>query len=88
MRVIDLLNKIANGEEVPEKFKYEDMTYIYRYDLREYFDDKELNRDFIGIELDKEYYEIAKNRINGITADGQLSIFTDVDQMEQQQLFE
>jgi site-specific DNA-methyltransferase (adenine-specific) len=49
---------------------------------------KELNRDFIGIELDKEYYEIAKKRINGITADGQLSIFTDVDQMEQQQLFE
>lgn len=48
---------------------------------------KELNRDFIGIELDKEYYEIAKNRINGITADGQLSIFTDVDKMEQESLF-
>lgn len=48
---------------------------------------KELNRNFIGIELDKEYYEIAKNRINGITADGQLSIFTDVDKMEQESLF-
>lgn len=48
---------------------------------------KELNRDFIGIELDKEYYEIAKNRINGITADGQLSIFTDVEKMEQESLF-
>lgn len=26
---------------------------------------KELGRDFIGIELDKNYFEIAKNRING-----------------------
>ena len=48
---------------------------------------KELNRDFIGIELDKEYYDIAVKRINGITADGQLSIFTDVDKMEQESLF-
>lgn len=48
---------------------------------------KELNRNFIGIELDKEYYEIAKNRINGITASGQLSIFTDTDKLEQESLF-
>lgn len=48
---------------------------------------KELNRDFIGIELDKEYYDIAVKRINGITADGQISIFTDVDKMEQESLF-
>lgn len=27
---------------------------------------KELDRDFIGIELDKEYFEIAKNRIEGL----------------------
>ena len=26
---------------------------------------KNLNRNFIGIELDKEYFEIAKKRING-----------------------
>ena len=25
---------------------------------------KKLNRNFIGMELDKEYYEIAKQRIN------------------------
>ena len=48
---------------------------------------KELNRDFIGIELDKEYYDIAVKRINGITADGQISIFTDVDKIEQESLF-
>lgn len=29
MKVIDLLNKIANNEEVPEKIKYEDDSYIH-----------------------------------------------------------
>ena len=27
---------------------------------------KELERDFIGIELDKDYFKIAKNRIEGL----------------------
>lgn len=48
---------------------------------------KELNRDFIGIELDDEYFKIAKDRINGITAQGQLSIFTDTEKIEQESLF-
>ena len=48
---------------------------------------KELNRNFIGIELDDEYFEIAEKRINGITADGQLSIFTDIKKIEQESLF-
>ena len=30
MKVIDLLNKIANGEDVPKKFKYKGEIYIYR----------------------------------------------------------
>ena len=29
MRVIDILNKIANGEEVPEKIKVDDKYYCY-----------------------------------------------------------
>ncbi len=29
MKVIDLLNKIANGEEVPKKIKYKDDIYIH-----------------------------------------------------------
>ena len=29
MKVIDLLNKIANGEEVPKKIKYHDKIYNY-----------------------------------------------------------
>ncbi|RGG64533.1 hypothetical protein DWX11_09305 [Ruminococcus sp. AF18-29] len=30
---------------------------------------KNLNRKFIGIELDKDYFEIAKKRINGINSE-------------------
>lgn len=36
---------------------------------------KELNRKYIGIEIDKEYYKIAEDRLNGITADGQIGLF-------------
>ena len=43
---------------------------------------KELNRRYIGFEIDKEYYKIAKDRLNGITANGQMSIFTDTSQLE------
>ncbi len=29
MKVIDLLNKIANGEEVPKKIKYDDEEFVF-----------------------------------------------------------
>lgn len=32
MKIIDLLNKIANGEEVPEKIKYRNEIFIYDKD--------------------------------------------------------
>ena len=35
---------------------------------------KELGRRYIGIEIDPEYHKIAVNRLNGITANGQMSI--------------
>lgn len=35
---------------------------------------KETGRRFIGMEINKEYSEIAKKRINGITANGQMSM--------------
>jgi site-specific DNA-methyltransferase (adenine-specific) len=43
---------------------------------------KEHNRKYIGFEIDKEYYKTATNRLNGITADGQLSLFTDTEQIQ------
>ena len=36
MKVIDLLNKIANGEEVPKKIKFMDNEFIWRQDLARY----------------------------------------------------
>ena len=38
---------------------------------------KETGRRFIGIEIDKKYHKIAVDRLNGINANGQTSIFTD-----------
>jgi len=38
---------------------------------------KELNRRFIGIEINPRYHKISVDRLNGITANGQTSIFTD-----------
>ena len=38
---------------------------------------KELGRRYIGFEIDKDYFKIAKERLNGIDAQGQTSIFTD-----------
>ena len=46
---------------------------------------KETGRRYIGMEINKEYYEIAKKRINGINANGQISIFTDIDKIESNQ---
>lgn len=36
MKIIDLLNKIANGEEVPEKIKIKDEDLVYTYQEDEY----------------------------------------------------
>lgn len=43
---------------------------------------KETGRRYIGIEIDKEYHKIAVDRLNGITAYGQTSIFTDFDSLD------
>lgn len=42
---------------------------------------KETGRRFIGIEIDPNYHKIAVNRLNGINANGQCSIFTDFDKL-------
>ena len=42
---------------------------------------KETGRRYIGMEIDKEYWKIANDRLNGITANGQMSIFTDFDKV-------
>lgn len=42
---------------------------------------KETGRKYIGMEIDKEYWKIANDRLNGINANGQMSIFTDFDKV-------
>lgn len=42
---------------------------------------KELKRRFLGIELDKQFHEMSIDRLNGINAHGQTSIFTDFESM-------
>ena len=36
---------------------------------------KELNRQYLGFEINKKWFDIAKDRLNGITANGQYSLF-------------
>jgi site-specific DNA-methyltransferase (adenine-specific) len=43
---------------------------------------KELNRNYIGFEIDKEFHKIAVDRVNGITASGQTSIFTNFEELD------
>lgn len=42
---------------------------------------KRLNRRYIGIEKVKKYYDMSKQRVNEIKANGQTSIFTDFDNL-------
>lgn len=37
MKVIDLLNKIANGEEMPKKIKYKNELFEYDNDTQDYY---------------------------------------------------
>lgn len=42
---------------------------------------KELDRRFIGIEIDPEYHKISMDRLNGILANGQISFDTDINKI-------
>ena len=42
---------------------------------------KETGRRYIGMEIDPEYHKIAVDRLNGINANGQTSIFTDFENL-------
>ena len=43
MKVIDLLNKIANDEEVPKKIKYLNREYEYNEFQEDYFNNEVMN---------------------------------------------
>ena len=47
MKVIDLLNKMANGEGVPEKIKIGNIIYIYENWEHFYYTDNEAREDLL-----------------------------------------
>ena len=47
MKVIDLLNKIANGEEVPERIKVDNIIYRYENWEHFYYTDNEAREDLL-----------------------------------------
>lgn len=63
MKIIELLNKIADGEKVPKKIKFQNLIYEYQEDTQDYFNGKtseyitegfstEDNRQFLNIEIE------------------------------------
>jgi hypothetical protein len=55
MKVIDLLNKIAKGEEVPKKIKYEEKEWIYRKNVQDYIYEKDIEIKYLIQEILKGY---------------------------------
>ena len=67
MKIIDLLNKIANDEEVPRKFKYENTTFFYSDNVGEYFDEEEYNS--FNYTFDLGDYDVLNDEIEIIEED-------------------
>ena len=53
MKVIDLLNKIANGEEVPKKIKFQNKIYHFN---REYMDYESDIQEYRNADVKENYY--------------------------------
>ena len=47
MKIIDLLNKMANNEEVPKKIKVDNIIYIYENWEHFYYTDNEAREDLL-----------------------------------------
>ena len=59
MKIIDLLNKIANGEEVPKKIRYINLIWEYDDEVKDYIhDDLYLFYKINGIGLINNFVEI------------------------------
>ena len=49
IRVIDLLNKIANGEEIPKKIKWENIIYAYSEYDKDYLEYPFSDEEYRGL---------------------------------------
>lgn len=69
-----ILNSSKEGEVVLDTFLGSGTTCVAA---------KELNRQFLGFELNETYFQIAQDRLNGITQSGQMSLLdTDFEQLD------
>ena len=55
MKVIDLLNKITNGEEVPKKIRYDYKDYVYEDNYEDYYCEEESRYLFETIVTDENW---------------------------------
>lgn len=95
MKIIDLLNKIANGEEVPETIKFGCKEYVYKKDEEDFLsyfdvynncifenytlDDAMLNKEIEIIEEDKKIEKIKS--LNNVGSCQDLIEFQDKQQL-------
>ena len=59
MKVIDLLNKIANGEEVPKIIKYQNSYYKFYERLKDFYNYKKIDintMEYLDSYLEDEYF--------------------------------
>ena len=84
MKVIDLLNKIANGEEAPKKIKYNNETFTIREEKDDYVSEKNLFTDrYSLLDLNEEVEIIEEDKkIKQITIDDEIihenTVLTDI----------
>jgi len=60
MKVIDLLNKIANDEEVPKKIKFDNRFYLFNKAKDNYYENENcsINWDYVSLHCLNEEVEI------------------------------
>ena len=51
MKVIDLLNKIANGEEAPKEIRYRDENLYFDYETSNYYNDEDMHSLFCEVQF-------------------------------------
>ena len=81
IKIIDLLNKIANGEKVPEKIRYDDIIWTIDYAIGDYYRHINTTSEWLC-----EKYSV-KRSIRGFINDT-VEIIEDNDKLEKMQDFD
>lgn len=68
-----VLNSSKEGDVVLDPFSGSGTTCVAA---------KELGRHYVGFEIDERWHKVAVDRLNGVNANGQISLFADFDELE------